>query len=283
MPSLHDRIARARQRFERAGIGVDEAAIDAEVLARHVLGWDRAQLITRAHEPPPARFEDRFEPLVARRERREPVAMITGHREFWNLEFEVTPDVLVPRPETELLVETAMDLSRESGPWTHVIDVGSGSGCIAIALAVEFPNASVTGADLSAAALAVARRNAQRHGVQDRVTFVESNLLDAVRGRAELIVSNPPYCRTVDAGTLQPEVLRYEPHTALFAGPDGLDAIRRLFDTAGGHLARGGRLVVEFGFGQDAEVVGLAEAAGWRVIDVRQDLQRIPRVIVLGR
>lgn len=283
MPSIHDRIARARHRFERAGIGVEEAAIDAEVLARHVLGWDRAQLITSGRDPAPGSFDEAFEPLVVRRERREPVAMIVGHREFWNIDFEVTHDVLIPRPETELIIETAIDLSAETGPWQHIVDVGTGSGCIAIALAREFPGASVTAADISAAALAVARRNAVRHGVQERVAFVASNVLDGVDRVADLIVSNPPYCRTDDAATLQPEVSGYEPHGALFAGPDGLDVIRRLFDTAAAHLAAGGRLVVEFGFGQDAEIVRLADATGWRVLDVRRDLQQIPRVIVLGR
>ncbi len=164
-----------------------------------------------------------------------------------------------------------------------IVDAGTGSGCIAVALAVEFPDASVVAADISPAALEVARRNAKRHGVLDRVTFVESDLLSGLGGQADLIVSNPPYCRSVDAESLQPEVLRYEPHTALFAGPDGLDAIRRLFATAAPHLAPEGRLIVEFGFGQDAEVVRLAEATGWRVDAVKRDLQQIPRTIVLGR
>lgn len=286
MGSLHDRIAEARHRFERAGIAADEAAIDAEVLARHVLGWDRAQLITRGHEPAPADFDERFAPLVARRVEREPVAQIVGHREFWNLEIEVTRDVLVPRPETELIVETAIELAALKGcttPWNRIIDVGTGSGCLAIALAVEFPDAVVTAADISPAALQVAHRNAQRHGVQDRVTFVESDVLSAVSGRADLIVSNPPYCRNGDAPSLQPEVRVYEPLRALLAGADGLDVVRALFAAAADHLAPDGRLIVEFGFGQDADVVRLAQDAGWHVHAVKADLQQIPRVIVLGR
>lgn len=292
MASVYERMAAARQRFERAGIGRDEAAIDAEVLARHVLGWDRSSLITRGHEPAPAEFENLFEPLVVRRERREPVAMIIGHREFWNLDFEVTRDVLVPRPETELVVETAIELASALTGWTtrdrrggcrRIIDVGTGSGCLAVALAVEFPDASVVAADISDAALSVARRNAGRHGVQDRITFVQSDVLDSVDAVADLIVSNPPYCRTGDYESLQPEVHDFEPATALLAGPDGLDVVRRLFATAASHLAEGGRLVVEFGFGQDAEIARLAEAAGWRIHAVKDDLQRIPRVIVLGR
>jgi len=281
MASVYERMAAARQRFERAGIAPDEAAIDAEVLARHVLGWDRSSLITRGHQPAPAEFESIFESLAARRENREPVAMITGHREFWNLDFEVTPDVLVPRPETELIVETAMETA--GGGWRRIMDVGTGSGCLAVALAVEFPEATVTAADVSDAALRVARRNADRHGVGQRITFVTSDVLASVDGVADLIVSNPPYCRTGDYDSLQPEVHDFEPATALLAGPDGLDVVRRLFATAAPHLADDGRLVVEFGFGQATQIAQLAEAAGWRIHAIRDDLQGIPRVIVLGR
>ncbi len=282
MASLHERLADARHRFERAGISADEAAIDAEVLARHVLGWDRAVLITQGHEHPPPGFDRSFEALVQRRLQREPVAQIVGHREFWGLEFEVTRDVLVPRPETEFVVEAALDLARARGV-RRVIDVGTGSGCIAVSLAVALPDASVVGVDVSPAALDVARRNARRHGVSDRVAFVESELLSRVSGTADLIVSNPPYIPNADLASLPPEVARYEPHQALFAGDDGLSAIRRLLETADAHLAAGGHLVVEFGFGQASTVTALAAETAWRVVSVRQDLQQIPRVIVLGR
>ncbi len=282
MASLHDRLADARHRFERAGIAADEAAIDAEVLARHVLGWDRATLITHGHEHPSAGFERSFAALVDRRVQREPVAQIVGHREFWGLEFEVTRDVLVPRPETEFVVEAALELAGAGGV-RRIVDVGTGSGCIAIALAVALADLSVVATDVSPEALAVATRNARRHGVVDRVAFVESDLLAAVPGTADLIVSNPPYVPSSDLPTLPPEVACYEPHRALFAGDDGLAAIRRLLETAGAHLAPAGHLVVECGFGQAGEVASLAAATAWRVIAVRQDLQQIPRVIVLGR
>lgn len=281
MASLHQHLADARHAFERAGISDDEAAIDAEVLARHVLGWDRAGLITRGREPAPIGFDEGFDALVRRRLEREPVAMIVGHREFWGLEFDVTRDVLVPRPDTELVVEAAMELAPAAA--VRIIDVGTGSGCIAISLAVELPSATVVAVDMSSAALAVAQRNAERHGVRDRITFVESDLLDRVRGTADLIVSNPPYIAGADAPVLPPEVIRYEPHLALFGGDDGLGAIRRLFGTAGAHLAPHGHLVVEFGYAQEADVRGLAVAAGWRVVAVRNDLAGIPRVIVLGK
>lgn len=240
-------------------------------------------MIARGRDAAPPDFESRFAPLVERRARREPIAHIVGHREFWNLEFDVTPDVLIPRPETELILEIATELASEGLVWRRIIDVGTGSGCLAVSLAVEFPAARVTAADISSAALAVARGNAMRHGVADRIRFVESNLLENVSDTAELIVSNPPYLADGDVANLQPEVAKYEPRAALAAGPDGLAVIRRLFAAAPARLAAGGRLVVEFGFGQDAEVAALAAAARWRVLDVRRDLQQIPRAIVLGR
>jgi release factor glutamine methyltransferase len=281
MASLQERLLEARHAFERVRIPADEAAIDAEVLARHVLGWDRAALIVRGREPAPAGFDDAFGALVQRREQREPVAMIVGHREFWGLEFEVTPDVLVPRPDTEFVVEAALELA--GGRDVRIVDVGTGSGCIAISLAVELPSASVVAVDLSRPALEVARRNADRHGVRDRMTFVESNLLENVSGTADLIVSNPPYIANGDATTLPPEVVKYEPHLALFGGEDGLAAVRRLFDTAADHLAPGGHLVIEFGYAQESDVAALAAATGWHAVEVRRDLAQIPRVIALRR
>ncbi len=282
MASLHEHLAEARHRFERCGITPEEAAIDAEVLARHVLGWDRAALLAHAPGAPPGGFDERFAALVDRRCDREPVALIVGEREFWGLSFEVTRDVLVPRPETEFVVEAALELAA-AGAVRRLVDVGTGSGCIAVALAVALPGAQIVATDVSPAALAVAARNAARHDVQARITFVHGPLLDAVEGRADLIVSNPPYVATSDIATLPPEVLNFEPHDALLAGADGLAVIRRLLETAAGHLAPSGHLVVEFGFGQAAAVSGIAAGAGWRLVAMHQDLQQIPRVAVLGR
>jgi release factor glutamine methyltransferase len=281
MASLHERLLEARHAFERARIPADEAAIDAEVLARHVLGWDRATLIIRGREPAPPGFDDAFDVLARRRLQREPVAMIVGHREFWGLEFEVTRDVLVPRPDTEFVVEAAIELAGIRD--VRIVDVGTGSGCIAVSLAVALTAARIVAADVSSAALAVARRNAERHGVGGRLTFVQSDLLESVPGTADLIVSNPPYIASADALTLPPEVVGYEPHVALFGGADGLAAIRRLFGTAADHLAPGGHLVIEFGYAQESDVTALATAAGWHVVEVRRDLTQIPRVIALRR
>ena len=283
MATPYERIAEARSRLVTAGIPPADATFDAELLARHALNWDRFTLLIHGREPEPADFPAAYQPLIDRRANREPIAQIVGHREFWGLEFEVTPDVLVPRPETELIVEEALAFAREHECRT-VIDVGTGSGCIAVAIAHELPSVRVTAVDASEAALRVARRNAERHSVADRVTFLQSNLFEQVHGKADLIVANPPYVPTGHRDTLQPEVVRFEPHAALFGGgQDGLDMVRRILAAAAPHLAPGGRLILEFGFGQDTAVQEAAAAADWTVLNIRPDLQEIRRTIVLSR
>jgi release factor glutamine methyltransferase len=278
--SVHARVAAARQALMDAGLAAADAAADAEVLARHALGWDRATLLSRGRETPPAGFDETFDALIRRRAAREPVAQITGIREFWGLDFRVTREVLVPRPETELIVEQALAFAREH-PVRRIVDVGTGTGCLAIALTVELPDARAVALDLSPAALDVAAANARRHRVDRRVWFVRANALDAIRGPVDLIVSNPPY---VPLDTpLPPEVANYEPHAALFGGPDGLDVLRVLIRGAAARLAPGGRFIVEFGFGQHAAVETLAAQAGWDRLTVVPDLQGIPRVAVLSR
>jgi release factor glutamine methyltransferase len=277
--TLRERVAEGRRRLMASGLAPADAALDAEVLARHALGWDRATLLTRGADPPPRSFIEEFTAAVARRAAREPVAYITGHREFWGLDFEVTPDVLIPRPETELVVEAALAL-RERMRRGRILDVGTGSGCLAVALAAELPGARVAASDTSRAALALARRNAERHGVAARVSFLLADLLTGIRGPVDLLVSNPPYIpRDAD---LPPEVAKFEPSAALFAGPDGLDALRRLIADAPPVLAPGGTFIVEFGFGQADSVRSMAHAAGWRHVEVRSDLQDIPRVALMS-
>jgi release factor glutamine methyltransferase len=280
MPSLHERLTDARQSLVRAGIPEKEAALDAEVLARHVLECDRATLVTRSRDPIPSAFDRLYQPLVARRVAREPIAYILGHREFWGLEFEVTPDVLIPRPETEFIVEEAIAVASRTLT-RRIVDVGTGSGCLAVALAIEFASARVIATDVSSAALAVATRNAERHKAIGRISFVETDLFDDSEGLAHLIVSNPPYVPEVHAAAVQPEVGRYEPRTALYAGRDGLAVIRRLLAAAPRRLAEEGWLVVEFGLGQEAPFRAVAAEAGWQVARIREDLQGIPRVAVL--
>jgi release factor glutamine methyltransferase len=279
MSTVRERIEAARDRLVRAGLRPEHAATDADVLARHVLGWDRARLLTHGREIPPPSFTPAYDDFIARRAAREPVAMITGVREFWGLEFEVTPDVLVPRPETELIVEEAMKAFGD--PPRQIVDVGTGSGCLAVALSREFPDAHVVGTDISERALVVARRNAARHHA--RVSFVRTSFLAGVGRELDLIVSNPPYVPEGAAVSLAREVVGHEPHTALFGGPDGLGPIREIIGTAFGHLSAGGRLILEFGYGQEDAILSLAAGSGWDVLSVRHDLQDIPRVIVLGR
>ena len=286
-PPLGECVARARECFARAGVAADEAAADAEALARHVLGWDRATWLARRREPAPAGFEARYAPLAGRREKREPVSCITGRREFWGLAFAVGPAVLTPRPETELLVETAIELFgglRDAR--LAIADVGAGSGCLAVALAREFPRAAVTAVDVSPAALAVAGRNAAAHGVADRVARVAAPLADWLAGGGadlDLIVANLPYVPTGELASLPPEVRLHEPRIALDGGPDGLDPLRGLLRGAAARLKPDARVVVELGRGQADALRGVAAASpGIALLDVRADLQDIPRTAVLA-
>ena len=304
--SLAGRVAQAAACFAGTGIAGDEAAADAEVLARHVLGWDRAAYLARRRDPAPPGFDVRYAPLADRRARREPVSIITGRREFWGLTFAVGPAVLTPRPETELIVETALALfgDRRDAPLA-VADVGTGSGCLAVTLAREFPRAAVTAVDISPAALAVARRNAAAHGVADRIDWVTASLAgwlagaaagggsaategggaapDSGNARIDLLVANLPYIPTGELDRLPPEVRLHEPRTALDGGPDGLDPLRELLHAAPRGLNRNARLLVEIGMGQADAFRELAAAAcGLKLLDVRSDLQGIPRTAVLA-
>ncbi len=278
--TIHDLVQGARDRFVTAGISATLAALDAEVLARQVLGWDRARFLTDRNERATSVFLLNYEPLVARRERREPVSYILGTREFWGLPFEVGPDVLIPRHETELIVEEVIAITpKDARPL--IVDVGTGSGCIAIVLARELPGARVIATDLSRHALGVARRNAARHGVADRIRFVETSFLDGINEAVDIVVSNPPYVPSVAQPALIPEVRDYEPPVAVFAGEDGLDALRSVLIGAASTLAPGGFLVMEFGCGQDDCVVALVkDVEGLDVVKIRHDLQDIPRTVV---
>ncbi len=283
-PTLEARVSAARHRLVAAGIDERDVALDAEVLARHVLGWDRARYFSRVREPVPPSFDERFDRLVERRCRREPVAQITGWREFWGLDIAVTPDVLVPRPESELLVGTALALLVDRSAALDIADVGTGSGCLAVALALELRRARVTATDLSPAALAVAVGNATRHGVADRVSFHDARGLDGQPGPYDLIVSNPPYVPASEMASLAPEIARYEPASALYGGLDGLDPARELLPEAVSRLRAGGWLVMEIGAGQDAAVTELvAHQPELSLVEIRKDLQRIPRAAVIRR
>jgi len=283
--SLWLNVVAARERFIRAGIPPDQAAIDAEVLARHAFEWDRAAYLTKRDEPLAADAAATYEALVTRRERREPVAYIIGSREFWNLEFLVTPAVLIPRPESEFIIDAALARLRDKSRAWVIADVGTGSGCLAITLAHELPAARVTATDLSPGALAVARDNAVRVGVADRVTFVQTSLLDDARGPFDLIVANPPYVPSSHRTTLSPDVRDYEPPQALYGhGDDGLEEARALLAQAPSRLAPNGVLLMEFGFSQaDAVRDALRQVASLEPIEILRDLQGHERTLVARR
>ena len=287
MKSIAERLAAARATLTAAGISSQEAANDAELLARHALGWDRARLVTSLRDPVPPQLDPAYDELIARRAAREPSSQIIGVREFWGLEFEVSSDVLTPRPETELVVQAALDVyTRETFRSTPVIvDVGTGSGCIAVALATELPDARFIASDASPAALTVARRNARRHGVGDRIAFLHTAMIPP-ENDVDIIVSNPPYILDAARGSLPPEVRDHEPPIALFGGPDGLDFYRRLLSSAG-DLVGGGWLIVEVSYDQADPIRGLADSRFWPFADMYfwepgssyRDLQDIERVL----
>jgi release factor glutamine methyltransferase len=273
----------ARARLRAAGIPREEAGLDARLLAEFALGWDPAQYLVGSNQAAPPLFAETYEALIARRALREPIAYLTGRREFWGLELEVSPAVLIPRPETELVVQKALERFPDRNRALEIADVGAGSGCLAVTLAVERPAARVVAIDISADALAVAQKNADRHGVSDRIEFVVGNLLSATDRQFDLIVSNPPYVPEIDRPTLQPEVRDHEPAVALFAAESGLAVIRRLVEQSAAHLRPGGVLIFELGAGQaDAVRQLIARARGLQLTDIAADLQGIPRVAMVG-
>ncbi len=277
-----DVLARARARLVAAGIQPDEAALDVDLYARTILGWDRATLLQNLRHPPPSALEPQFSQWVERREHREPTAYIVGSREFWGRPFVVTSAVLVPRPETEFIIEEALVLLRAfSTP--RIADIGTGSGILAVTLAAEVPPADVTGTDLSSEALTVARQNAERHGVASRVTFVNTSYLDDVGGTFDLIVANPPYVRDGDKPALARDV-RHEPDVAIFGGPDGLRDVAGVLDAAVEKLTSGGWFVMEFGYGQEDDVRRLVDARpALRLDRIRDDLQGIARTAIIQK
>jgi release factor glutamine methyltransferase len=278
---IHARVVAARERLTRVGIPPDQAGIDAEVLALHVLGWDRTKYLASRQEQFPPAAAARFEAAVTRREARVPVAYITGHREFWGLDFEVSPAVLIPRPESELIVEAALGFLADVAPHWRIADVGTGSGCLAISLAHERPQAMLVATDLSDDALAVARRNADRHRVSGRIQFARTSLLTNVPGPFDLIVANPPYIPRAHEPTLSPDVRDHEPALALFGrGEDGLDDVRELLTQSAARLGGSGRLMMEFGDGQGVAVRLAAERAGLEIIHLLKDLQGHERTLV---
>ena len=298
---------------------VPSFTLAAELLLLHVLGRNRTWLYAHPEEPVTDAEAQKFSALLARRIAGEPTQHLTGHQEFWGLDFEVTPDVLIPRPETEHVIEVALDRlalrelragrpQKSDGAGLRIADIGTGSGCIAIALAQELPAANFLATDISPAALAVARRNAAKHGVADRIDFREANLLPPVVAQHaapepakiqnnaapllhhspitshhsplfDLIASNPPYIGRREAETLPREVRDHEPAAALFGGEEGYELYAGLIAQSAQHLKPGGLLVLELGHNSLPAVQPLLDAKDWANIGVTNDLAGIPRIL----
>ena len=263
--------------------GIETARLDAEVLLAHALKSDRLRLYVDYEKPVLAEERERFRALVGRRAgERVPVSILLGEREFWSLSFNVTGDVLTPRPETEVLVEAALSKASKTSDPEHVLrilDLGTGSGAIALSLASELPHAVITATDLSEPALQIARGNADQLHSRERIRFLAGDLFQPVTSeRFDLIVSNPPYVARDDAASLPPE-LSHEPEMALFGGADGLDVIRRLIARAGEHLSDGGWLFVELSPEQADVVEEMMANVGFLEIERRFDLAKLPRVV----
>jgi release factor glutamine methyltransferase len=273
---------------------VPSFTLAAELLLLNVLGRDRTWLYAHPEEQLSTSDAERFFVLIARRANGEPTQHLTGKQEFWGLEFEVTPDVLIPRPETEHVIEVALDrlAVREiragrkptfGGGDLQIADIGTGSGCIAIALAKELPGATVYATDISAAAMAVAKRNATRHSVADQINFIECHLLRLTAPQVDLIVSNPPYVGRREVDTLAREVRNREPEIALYGGEEGYELYADLITQSAAYLKSGGILVLELGHNSLLAVQPLLEAPTWTNVAVTNDLAGIPRVIAAER
>jgi release factor glutamine methyltransferase len=261
--------------------GSDTPRLDTEILLAHARGCRRIELYTRFDDVLSERERSAMRDLVRRRAQSEPVAYLVGHREFFGLEFQVTPAVLIPRPDTETLVVEILDLAK---PLTapRILDIGTGSGCIAIAAAVNQTTAQITATDASDAALTVARENAQKHQVLDRINFRSGDLFGPIEQEElfDIIVSNPPYIADHEKETLQNDVRKYEPYEALFAGPSGFELLFRLIDEAPSHLVEGGTLLLEISPEQSAAVAGRMDSSGkYQDIRVVKDLPGLARVV----
>ena len=283
--SVHRRLERGAS--ELRSTSVEGSRFEAELLLRHALGWSRESLLARLHEPVSAEAAGHYFQLVERRRGRVPIQHILGNQEFFGLSFRVTPAVLIPRPETEGVVEEALrELGGGSGTAValRIADVGCGSGCIAIALARELSETHIVAIDISPAALAVARENAIRHEVDGRVELVLGDLLAPLleRGsRVDAVVSNPPYVVDAEIESLAPEVSEHEPRTALAGGgDDGLSIVSRLLVQANEALKQGGLLFMEIGRGQDRRVAELTSDSSLELLRIVPDLAGIPRVVV---
>jgi release factor glutamine methyltransferase len=274
---------------ELTAVGISDARLDAEVLLRHALGRDRAWLLAHIRDDVGQDQRAVFDQLVRRRTKREPLQHIIGTQEFWGLAFHVTPDVLIPRPETELIIESSLALIKDRSAPQRIIDLCTGSGCIVVSLAKELSRAQLFATDASSDALIIARQNAREHGVADRIRFFEGDLLEPldeldIRGKVDIIVSNPPYVSAGELSTLQAEVRDFEPEIALIAGPTGTEMHQRIISDATAYLNRHGALIMEMGAGQAEMLARMIRANGqYEQHSILKDLAGIERVIVATR
>ena len=280
--SISEALRRASRELDQAGVA--DARREAGSLLSHVIAKDRTFLISHAEDLLSDRELEDFENSVARRAGGEPAQYITGTQDFFGRAFRVTPDVLIPRPETELLVEAALEVMNINA---RICDVGTGSGCIAITLLCEVDRARATAVDISEAALDVARQNARDHSVQDRIAFLVSDCFSGFDESAsqtfDLIISNPPYVAASALDGLQREVRDHEPLVALSPGADGLSVIQRLLNDSPAFLRENGYLLMEIGFDQGEKVQQLVDQRVWTLKETRPDLQGIPRIVVLQK
>lgn len=281
--TIAEAIREGAQVFHDAGLA--EARREAGGLLQHVIGRDRTFVLAHPEQQLSQVQLQTFRELLKRRACGEPLQYLTAHQSFYGLDFEVARGVLIPRPETELLVELALEMIQGTGA-PSICDVGTGSGCIAITLLHERKDAYAVSIDISAAAIEIAKRNALRHQVESRLTFVHANCFSSLSPAEfsfDLIVSNPPYLAETDFADLQREVRDHEPLEALAGGQDGLDVVRRLLRESGAFLKPGGHLLIEIGFNQSAAVESFLEKQEWLAKGIRPDLQGIPRVVVLQK
>lgn len=282
--SIAEAIREAGQTLRQAG--VPEARREAGSLLQHVIDRDRTFIITHAEDLITPEEQESLRKFVARRAEGEPLQYITGRQAFFGLDFEVTKDVLIPRPETELIVEMALPLVAKGAVAPYICDVGTGSGCIMVALLHENQRATAVGIDISIEAIQVARRNAVRHCVAARTSFLVADCLSALgTGKPifDLVVSNPPYIAASELEGLQKEVRDHEPLLALTPGVDGLTIIRRLLLDSGAFVKAGGYLLMEIGFDQAEAVERLIDPTSWTFLDIHKDLQGIPRILALQK
>ena len=287
LPTITQAIDQGASRLRASGIEYDRRT--AGVLLAHVLALDQVQLLIKCEEHVGESHYEQYLRFIARRADGEPLQYITGHQEFYGLDFIVTPDVLIPRPETEFLVERVVEIANESSEeQLFIADIGTGSGCVAVAIAVSLPRARVLATDVSQAAIEVARRNAERHCVTDRLELLVGDLLKPLvehnlQSAISILASNPPYVDRKDSRLIQREVRDWEPHAALFGGALGLEFHRRLLADGFEWAKRGGYLVFEIGYGQIDAINEMIAESAWKLVDVTSDLQGIPRTVTVRK